>query len=195
MKKHLLSPPAMTGTALFILLTLSGCGQAPDYRDQRLAEFAQRSNSEQVQQNVRMAELVRRDAESRKELLATHQQLSSQLNQQQAVIDAGRDRLEQDRRDISQQRHRDPIVAATLHNIGLLLACVLPLLLAGLIVWRMQHQEPDHAAVAELLICELTSDTPMFLPAPVQPRLTASSSHTSRLPLHDEPDAGADLPF
>lgn len=195
MKKHLLSPPTMAGTALVILMTLSGCGQAPDYRDQRLAEFAQRSNSEQVQQNARMAELVRRDTESRKELLATHQELTSQLNRQQAVIDAGRDRLEQDRRDIAQQRHRDPIIAATLQNIGLLMACVLPLLLAGLTVWRMQHQEPDHAAVAELLVCELTSDRPLFLPAPVHPRLTASSNHTSRLPLHDEPDAGADLPF
>lgn len=193
--KHLLLTPAMAGTALVILLTLPGCGQAPDYRDQRLADFAQRSTSEQIQQNARMAELVRRDAESRKELLATHQEFISQLNRQQAVIDAGRDRLEQDRRDIAQQRHRDPIVAATLQNVGLLIACLLPLLLAGFVVWRMQHQEPDHAAVAELLAFELTSDRPLFLPAPVQPRLAASSNHPLRLPLHDEPDAGADLPF
>ena len=195
MKNHLLSPPAMPGTALVILLTLSGCGQAPDYRDQRLAEFAQRSTSEQVQQNARLAELVQRDAESRKELLATHQDLTSQLNRQQSVIDAGRDRLGQDRRDIAQQRHLDPIVAATFQNVGLLMACLLPLLLAGMIVWRMQHQDPDHAAVAELLVCELTSDRPLFLPSSVQPRLTAASNTSPRLPSHDEPDAGADLPF
>jgi hypothetical protein len=195
MTKYLLSPPAMAGTALVIFVALSGCGQAPDYRDQRLADFAQRSTSEQVQQNARMAELVQRDAESRRELLATHQEFTTQLNRQQSVIDAGRDRLEQDRRDIAQQRHRDPIIAATLQNVGLLMACLVPLLLAGLIVWQMKHQEPDHAAVAELLVCELTSDTPLFLPTSVQPRLTASSNASPRLPSHDEPDAGADLPF
>ena len=195
MTKYLLSHPAMAGTALVTLLTLSGCGRAPDYRDQRLADFAQRSTSEQVQQNARMAELVQHDAESRKELLATHQELTSQLNRQQAVIDAGRDRMEQDRRDIAQQRHRDPIIAATLQNVGLLMACLLPLLLAGLVVWQMKHQEPDHAAVAELLVCELTSDNPLFLPASVQPRLTASSKTSPLLPSHNEPNAETDLPF
>jgi hypothetical protein len=195
MTKRLLSPPASAGTVLCILLTLSGCGQAPDYRDQRLADFAQRSTSEQVQQNARMAELVQRDAESRRELLATHQELTTQLNRQQSVIDAGRDRLEQDRREIAQQRHRDPIIAATLQNVGLLMACLVPLLLAGLIVWQMKHQEPDHAAIAELLVCELTSDKPLFLPAPVHPRLTVASINSPRLPSHDEPDAGPDLPF
>jgi hypothetical protein len=195
MKNHLLSPPAMAGTALVIFVAMSGCGQAPDYRDQRLADFAQRSTSEQVQQNARMAELVQRDAESRRELLATHQELTSQLNRQQAVIDAGRDRLERDRRDIAQQRHRDPIIAATLQNVGLWMACLVPLLLAGLIVWQMKHQEPDHAAVAELLVCELTSDKPLFLLAPVHPRLTAASNNSPRLPSHDEPDAETDFPF
>lgn len=193
--KHIFSPTAVASAGFFVLLTLSGCGQAPDNRDKRLADFAQRTTSEQVQQNARMAELVRRDVESRQQLLKNQQELTSQLNRQQAVIDAARDRLEQDRRDIAQLRHRDPIIAATLENLGLLVACLLPLLLAGMIVWRMQHQEPEHGAVAELLVCELTSDKPLFLPAPGQPRLMASSSHTSRQPSHDEPNAGADLPF
>lgn len=37
-------------TGLLVLISALGCGQAPDYRDQRLAEFAQKSVNEQAQQ-------------------------------------------------------------------------------------------------------------------------------------------------
>jgi hypothetical protein len=142
-----------------------------------------------------MAELVQRDAESRKELLATHQQLSSQLNQQQAVIDAGRDRLEQDRRDIAQQRHRDPIIAAVLQSTGMLLVCLVPLLLAAYALKQMRQEETDHAAIAELLVCEITSDKPLFLPSPALPRLTASRNTKLDVVTKDTSGDSEDFPF
>lgn len=183
--------------AMFPLLiaTILGCGQAPDYRDQRLAEFAQRSNSEQVQQNARMAEIVQRDAESRKALMATHLELTSQLNRQQAFVDAGRDRLEQDRRDIAQQRHRDPIIAAVLQSTGMLLVCLVPLFLAAYALKQMRQEETDHAAVAELLVCEITSDKPLFLPSPALPRLTASRNTKLHVVTKDTSGDSEDFPF
>ena len=162
-----------------------GCGRAPD---ERLAEFAQQSMAEQRKQNDRIAdqsqavveeshqlaeaakELVEHDAEARRELIAAQTELTTQLNEQQSAIYIGHDRLELDRRDIADQRHRDPIVAAVIQDFGLVVACLLPLLVSVFVIRQMQSQEPDHAAVAELLTLELTSDEPRLLPSPQQRR-------------------------
>ncbi len=166
---------------VLIPATIVGCSRAPD---ERLAEFAQQTMTEQIRQNQRMSdqseaivdeshqlaeaakELVERDADSRRELIAAQQELTSQLNEQQSAIYTGHDQLEQDRRELAEQRHRDPIIAAVIQNIGLVIACLLPLLVAVQVIWQMQSQEPDHAAVAELLTLELTSEEPFLLPGP-----------------------------
>lgn len=174
---------------ILLLLTVIGCSDTPDMRDQRLAEFAQQAVKEQARQNDRMAdqsqaiveeshqlaqtakELVESDAEARRELIAAQQELTSQVNDQQATVDAGREQLEQDRREIAEQRHRDPIVATAIQNIGLTLACLLPLIVAVYVIRQMQSQDPDHAAVAEMLVLEVTSDEPRLLPGPqLRPR-------------------------
>ena len=165
--------------AVILLATIAGCGRSPD---ERLAEFAQQTMTEQIKQNDRMAdqsqavveeshqlaeaakELVERDAEARRELLAAQTELTSQLNGQQEKVYEGHQQLEQDRREIAGQRHRDPIVAAVIQNFGLVIACLLPLLVSVFVIRQMQSQEPDHAAVVELLTLELTSEQPRLLP-------------------------------
>jgi hypothetical protein len=162
-----------------LMLGVGGCGRAPD---ERLADLAQQSMVEQRKQNDRMADqsqavveeshqlaetakaLVEHDAEARRELIAAQQDLTTQLNGQQSAIYTGHEQLEQDRREIAEHRHRDPIVAAVIQNFGLTLACLLPLLVAVFVIRKMQSQEPDHAAVAELLILEMTADEPRLLP-------------------------------
>jgi hypothetical protein len=169
--------------AVVLLTTIVGCGRSPD---ERLANLAQQTMSEQIKQNDRMVdqsqavveeshqlaeaakELVEHDAEARRELIAAQQELTSQLNGQQSAIYTGHEQLEQDRRDIADQRHRDPIVAAVIQNFGLVIACLLPLLVSVFVIRQMQSQEPDHAAVVELLTLELTSDEPRLLPGPQQ---------------------------
>jgi hypothetical protein len=68
-------------------------------------------------------ELVERDADARRELIAAQQELTTQLNEQQSAIYTGHEQLEQDRREIAQQRNRDPFVAAVIQNFGLIAAC------------------------------------------------------------------------
>lgn len=180
-----------------LLLTVIGCSDTPDMRDQRLAEFAQQTVKEQARQNDRMAdqsqaivkeshelaeaakELVEKDAEARRELIAAQQELTSQVNDQQATVDAGREQLEQDRREIAEQRHRDPIVAAAIQNTGLVMACLLPLIVAVYVIRQMQSQGPDHAAVAEMLVLEVTSDEPRLLPGPQRYRRTLTHEDES----------------
>ena len=174
---------AMT-LALLMLLAVIGCGDAPDYRDQRLAEFAQQTMIEQRIQNERMADqsqavveessqlaetakkLVEHDAQTRREMIAAQTELTSQLNQQQSVVYAGRDQLEQERQQIAEKRHRDPVIAAAIETAGLAIACLLPLIVCLYVIRQMQTQEPDHAAVAELLIQEFSGDQPRLLPGP-----------------------------
>ncbi|WP_146406071.1 hypothetical protein [Allorhodopirellula heiligendammensis] len=168
-----------------LILSVAGCS---DSSDERLAAFAQQSMTEQRKQNERLAdqsqavvaeshqlaeaakELVKSDAEARRELIAAQAEITSQLNEQQSVIYSGHDQLEQDRRDIASQRHRDPIIATVIQNLGLTIACVLPLVVAVFVIRQMQSQEPDHAAVAEMLVLELTSDEPRLLPGPMTRR-------------------------
>lgn len=168
-----------------LILSVAGCS---DSSDERLAAFAQQSMTEQRKQNERLAhqsqavvaeshqlaetakELVKSDAEARRELIAAQTEMTSQLNEQQSVIYAGHNQLEQDRREIAQQRHRDPIIATVIQNLGLTVACVLPLVVAVFVIRQMQSQEPDHAAVAEMLVLEMTSDEPRLLPGPMTRR-------------------------
>ena len=190
---------AIVPILLLLLLTVIGCSDSPDMRDQRLAEFAEQAVKEQARQNDRMAdqsqavveeshqlaetakELVEHDAEARRELIAAQQELTSQLNDQQATVDAGRGQLEQDRREIAEQRHRDPIVATAIQNTGLVIACLLPLIVAVYVIRQMQSQEPDHAAVAEMLTLELTSDEPRLLPGPqLRPRKLTHEDESSQ---------------
>ncbi len=171
--------------AVLLLATIGGCGRSPD---ERLADFAQQTMTEQIRQNDRMAEqsqavveeshqlaetakeLVEHDAEARRELIAAQQELTSQLNGQQSAIHKGHQQLEQDRREIAEQRHHDPIVAAAIQDFGLIIACLLPLVVAVFVIRQIQSQEPDHAAVAELLILEMTADEPRLLPGPMSQR-------------------------
>jgi len=168
----------VTLATLLTLLSTIGCSRAPDMRDQRLAEFAERSVQEQSKQNEHMArqsqavveesqklaeaskELVALDAEARREMVSAHRELNAQLNEQRTTIDAGRDELEQERRHIAEQRHRDPLIATSIETVGLMLACLLPLVVCLFVLRQMSRNEPDDAAVAELLACELVSDQP-----------------------------------
>ena len=182
---------------LTIILVVAGCSKRPDYRDQRLADMAKQTVAEQVKQNSRMAEqseavikqshqlaeasreLVAKDAEARQELIAAQHDLTTQLNKQQSKIDLGREQLETGRREIAQQRHRDPIVAEAVGKFGIVIACLMPLLVAIWVISRLGSEEPDHAAVAELLTLELTADQPRLLP----------DNRAARFPPPEEPSA------
>jgi len=183
--KQMNRPRCVVMFLALLILGVSGCGKAPD---ERLADFAQQSMAEQRKQNDRIADqsqavveeshqlalaakvLVEHDAEARRELIAAQQELTSQLNGQQSAIHTGHQQLEHDRREIAEQRHRDPIIAAVIQDFGLFIACMLPLVVAVFVIRQMQSQEPDHAAVAELLVLELTADEPRLLPGPMSQR-------------------------
>ena len=145
----------------------------------RLAQMAEQNLQRQAEQNQRMADLqreiaagtqllVQADAEARKEILAVQQQLQGE----QARIGQQRDVLEQERRTIALQRHRDPLIAQAIAGIGLLLACLLPLVLC----WHLLREptEPaDDGLVAEVLLADLVAPDSLLLDSrPTKRRLS-----------------------
>ena len=205
----------MLNAALLILLTMAGCSPAPDMRDQRLAEFARQSMEEQSKQNQYIAEqsqavveetqelveaskeLVASDAKARQDLIGAQERLTAQLHEQRATVAAGRDELEEERKQIAEQRHRAPLVATAIQNVGLIIACLLPLIVCIFVIKQMRSAEPDDGAVAELLVCELTSDQPRLLPgASLRSALEhhATQDQTDESPPDDQLDE-SELPF
>ncbi len=160
-----------------MLLTLAGCEE-----DElaKAAREAARQSAEQQRQLVQLqadvakgaSELVEADAKARTELTA----LQRDLQQDQAEVGRQRDQLESDRRDVAQQRHRDPLIAAAITNIGLILACLLPLVLCVVILRSLRNPVTDEEALTEFLVQEIVAEQPLLLSLE-QP--TAALEHTS----------------
>ncbi len=179
------TPLPRVAILMMTLLLVVGCGEPRDERFRRLAEHALH---EQAQQNKRLAEqskqivdasqrLVEGDAEARRDLLAAQKQLTSELHSERAGIDRQRETMEQERRNIAAQRHRDPVIAQAINAFGLTLACLLPLLLAAYVIRAVNQDGDDSAELGNLLVMEITAEQPLLLP--VSPRLITAIEHTS----------------
>ena len=184
---------------LTLVVLICGCGTSkPDGRYEQLVE---KTLEQQAAQNQAMAkqsqevaeatrQLVEGDAKARREMAATHRDLQTGLQSERKNIDRQHDELEQERREIAAQRHRDPIIAQAIIQVGGYLAAVVPLALAFVLLRSLQHEDPD-AFVGELLLQEFTSERPLLIDR--QWTAPAALEHESQaaLPLADEdpPDA------
>jgi len=100
---------------VLVFLGIPGC-----HEDER----AQVSRS-QAQVAEASRQLVEADAKARGEIIA----MQKDLQQGPSELDRKRDQLENDRRQYADQRSRDPIVANTILDVGMIVACLLPLAL------------------------------------------------------------------
>src|ERR1700730_12707994 len=156
-------PPIWTAPVLIALIAI-GCSSG----DERLVELSRESTERQAEQN-RLIEtnnrqvleatdkLVEADAKSRTEHIELHRQIEAErfgVNQQ-------RDALEQERRQIAEQRNRDPIVSESIKTAAGLIAAALPLLL-GLFVLRGLLQKSDDEVAADVLVEELLTQASLF---------------------------------
>jgi hypothetical protein len=156
-------PASWTAPTLIALITV-GCSSG----DERLVELSRQSTERQAEQN-RLVEtnnrqvleatnkLVEADAKSRTENIELHRQIESE----RSGINLQRDALEQERRQIAEQRNRDPIVADSILAVGGLIAAILPLLVC-LALLRGLFGRSDHEALAEVLIEDLVSQQPLL---------------------------------
>jgi len=151
---------------IVILFLMSGC-ESPDGR---LVELSEMSLQRQAEQNRQMAEQSQRIADATAELIAADAQarqefseLSQDLQAERAGINRQRKLLEEERREIAGQRHRDPIIAAAISSCGIVVACSLPLVLCGYLLYVLQHRTAPDEALVELLVADLLAKQPRLL--------------------------------
>ena len=148
-----------------IIVIAIGCRSDSD----RVAELASRHATEQAElsrETVKLQaeliegthQLVEADAQARRDFL----ELEGKLDDQRAELGRRHDDLEEERRDIATQRYRDPIVANAVIAVGSVLACLLPLLLAGYLL-RCQLCEPEDHAATEILLDEIVATHPALV--------------------------------
>lgn len=162
-----------------IIAATSGC----DSNDGRLARYAERSNELQAMQNELTAkqsqivaqqgtqiadaarELVKQDAAARHVLIKAHEQARAELQDERTGLDEKREKLEQERKGVAAARQRDPIVAEAIGGAALILAALLPLLLACYALRQVGTSSTD-TIVQELLVRELVETTTLPVSQP-----------------------------
>ena len=160
--------------------------------DTRLGKLASQVTHEQAEQNQRIAEgskaiaqgsqhLVEADAQARRELI----ELQHSLRQDQAELGQHRDALEAERKAIASERRTESAIASGLVIFGMILACLSPLILAGISLlglWREPTREEEGEVLVEELVQSLV-ETPasqaVALPdaPPSPPGLPSTSVH------------------
>ena len=189
--------PALLPVLMLVVL-ICGCGSEPDDRYEQLVE---KTLEQQAAQNQAMAkqsqevaeatrQLVEGDAKARQEMAATHRDLQTGLQSERKNIDRQHDALEKERRQIAAQRHRDPIVAQAIIQVGGYLAAVLPLVFVIVLLRAVRNEDPD-ALVGELLLQEFTSERPLLIDRQWTAPAALEHERQAALPLADEdtPDA------
>jgi hypothetical protein len=150
-----------------LLNTLSGCGTN---ESQAVKEIATQAMREQAEQNNRIAgatrDLVSSDARAREELIESHARLQEQLQKERGSLDQQKKELNKMRETIELDRRRAPVIAESIRIVGGILVCLVPLFLAGYVLYSVNRVSAadEEQIVNEILIGELTSDTPRLLP-------------------------------
>jgi hypothetical protein len=157
-----------TPVTLVVLLTLVivGCTSSDD----RLVEMARENAAREAERQQQMTDLQKQVAEGARQLAESDAKarenltaMQHDLQTAQAEIGHQRDLLEDDRREIAAQRRSDPIIAAVITDIGIILACLLPLALAAYVLWAACRARESDSAVAELLVQEMVASEPRLL--------------------------------
>lgn len=186
---------------LWLMTVTSGCDQS----DERLTRMATQTVESQREQNKQTHEsnqkliettrevtkqgrelaeaakdLVAKDAEARKEIIVAHREMRGELHVERIAVDQHRQALEDERRSIAEDRVTEPIVAEAIKAVALWIAALLPVGLAGYVLYSVNRGTDDQAAVNELLVLDLTSDQPKLVPpGRVNPRIEHSRSRVA----------------
>jgi hypothetical protein len=161
---------------LLVLVTgllITGC----DEEDERLAEFAQQSTAQQAQQNRSTAELARDATENQRQMVESVEKSRQDLAGLHETLAEQRTSIDEERRDLTNERHRESLLAPVLSSIGLLMVTSLPLVLCWYLLRGLSSEPVDDSAVSRVLIQELVAEQPLLLP-PARQQCASRIEHT-----------------
>ena len=141
----------LVGGALLLALVV-GCLKSPPVvseHERKVLEMANRHAEQQSVQSRQMADLQK------------------QWQTERTDLNAQRNRLGAERQLIALQRQREPLIAESIKQVGILALCLLPLIVCALLLLLRKSNEPDDGnAIAETLVSDLMSARPtLFVPA------------------------------
>jgi hypothetical protein len=102
-------------------------------------------------------------------MIEAHDQLQIQIQAERGTLDHRREGLDSLKAEIELDRRRAPVIAESIQMIGGLIACLCPLLLAAYVLYSMNQtiESDQEQIVNQILIRELTTDSPVLLPGPI----------------------------
>ncbi|OYP33981.1 hypothetical protein [Rhodopirellula sp. MGV] len=86
-------------------------------------------------------------------------EIQQETQQERSSLSRQRDDLEQDRRAWAERERQDPIIATSIYNGALIVACCLPLAMIILLLAPI-NREPSVELICETLIDETSPDQP-----------------------------------
>ncbi len=142
---------------VILAVLVTGCS------DDRLTQLAREAADRQARQNEEMARVTRDSTEATKRLVEAESQARTELNAMQKNLIDGQGQLEDDRKDLANERYRESILAPIISTLGATLICVLPVA----VCWYLLHglrEETSNPEVMEYLVQEITAEQPLLLP-------------------------------
>ena len=89
-----------------------------------------------------------------------------EIQSERAGLNAQRDQLEGERKDIARQRLTESWIGPAIHAGGVLVVAGLAIGFCLLLVFGLHKSDAADAELNELLVCELASEGPGILPRP-----------------------------
>ena len=124
-------------------------------------------------------DLLQRDAQSREQLNTMQKEAQSAAHTERQQLDQQRQGVEKERQELAKERQSAPVVAAAVMQVGLILACLLPLLFCGYLVYSLRHTQGDDEAVTGLLVQDLMGQ-PKLLPLVSLPELVQETAEAGQ---------------
>ncbi|TWT56540.1 membrane or secreted protein [Allorhodopirellula solitaria] len=100
--------------------------------------------------------------------------MQQDLQAERAEVGHQRDLLEDDRRQWSERERSEPILAAVISSSVLLICCVLPVVLVGVLLWPRRSDTGDDA------VCELVMDEMVTAIESANHQSAPNADHDSR---------------
>lgn len=180
-----MSHPATRNLFVCSLLAVSSCTES----DQRLLDLSRQSLETQSRQNEQQARQSAAVAGATRDLLRSQNDAQARQHDREQQLLAERQTLQQERKSLDQERQelidariREPLIAEALLTVVSWLLAAFPLFLC----WLLLRRTPDlpvapesDPLVTDLLLEELTAETPRLFPRPNAPQLPALPSEPS----------------
>ncbi len=165
---------SMIAIAIVVCSLFTGCET-----DDTVTQIALESAERQAQQSRDTTELQKQVAAGSKELVASDaasrenfSQLHREVQQERQELAGQWNRLEAERQSVASSRRHESLALSATRGMGIVVVVTLALFFAWLLLFQAHTLDPSTESL-EMLITDITSDSPQLLPKPTNtPRIT-----------------------